>query len=58
MNFQVKNRLLAALAILGSLFPEFTFAHSGHDVSVGFVSGVLHPFTGLDHLLVIVLVGF
>ena len=58
MNFQVKNPLLGTLAIFSSLFSGLAFAHSGHDVSVGFVSGVLHPFTGLDHLLVIVLVGF
>jgi urease accessory protein len=32
------------------------FAHPGHDVS-GLAAGLMHPFTGLDHLLAMVAVG-
>lgn len=37
---------------------SFAYAHPGHETSISFMSGVLHPFSGLDHLLVILLVGF
>jgi urease accessory protein len=58
MNFHMKNVLLAMIACTGSLFSGLTLAHPGHDVSISFISGLLHPFSGLDHLLVIVLIGF
>jgi len=49
--------LTAALALL----PTLAFAHPGHglghDLQPGFVAGVLHPFTGLDHLAVMLAVG-
>ena len=32
------------------------FAHPGHDVS-GFTAGLMHPFSGMDHLLAMVAVG-
>jgi len=32
------------------------FAHPGHDVS-GFAAGLIHPFSGMDHLLAMVAVG-
>jgi urease accessory protein len=57
MNFY-KNLLLSAAGFASVLFSGLAFAHAGHDVSVNFMSGLLHPFSGIDHLLVIVLVGF
>ena len=57
MNFH-KNLLLSAAGFAGALFSGLAFAHAGHNVSVSFISGLLHPFSGVDHLLVIVLVGF
>jgi urease accessory protein len=57
MNFH-KNLLLSAAGFASALFSGLAFAHAGHDVSVSFMSGLLHPFSGADHLLVIVLVGF
>jgi urease accessory protein len=57
MNFH-KNLLLSAAGFASALFSGLALAHAGHDVSVSFVSGLLHPFSGADHLLVIVLVGF
>jgi len=58
MNLHMKNILLASTACTSILFSELALAHPGHDVSISFMSGLLHPFSGLDHLLVIVLVGF
>ena len=33
------------------------FAHPGHLAGSGFTTGLLHPFTGLDHLLAMIAVG-
>jgi len=52
-NKLISKGLLAALA--GSLSVP-AFAHSGGD-SAGLVQGFLHPFTGLDHLLMMLAVG-
>jgi urease accessory protein len=35
-----------------------SYAHPGHETSISFISGILHPFSGLDHLIVILLLGF
>ena len=58
MNFHKKNTLLTALGLMCVLFSGLASAHAGHEVSVSFMSGLMHPLTGIDHLLVIVLVGF
>ena len=42
---------------LGLFYPSLTFAHSGGDHIDGFLSGVHHPFFGVDHLLAIIAVG-
>ena len=39
------------------LVPLAAWAHPGHDIA-DFVSGFSHPFTGIDHLLVLLAVGF
>ena len=39
-----------------SLLPAAAFAHPGHDS--GFLAGMLHPLTGLDHLLAMLAVGW
>ena len=41
-----------------SLLPVFSYAHPGHTESYNLFSGLVHPFSGLDHFLVILLVGF
>lgn len=46
-------KLLAAAALM---LPALAFAHAGHADS-GLLAGLMHPFTGLDHLLAIVGVG-
>jgi urease accessory protein len=40
---------LFSLAIAG--LPVNALAHPGHGVNDGFISALLHPFTGVDHLL-------
>jgi len=39
------------------LAPSAAFAHNGEHAISGFVSGVLHPLAGLDHLLALLAVG-
>jgi urease accessory protein len=47
-------KILTALFLLAA--SSTAFAHPGHDVS-GFAAGLMHPFSGLDHLLAMVAVG-
>ena len=42
-----------ALAVL----PGTAFAHPGHELVSGAAGGLMHPFTGLDHILAMLLVG-
>lgn len=52
------NLLPSALAALGTAcLPITAFAHVGHGVSAGATAGLLHPLTGLDHLLAMIAVG-
>ncbi|MHA3054067.1 HupE/UreJ family protein [Acinetobacter sp. ANC 4633] len=38
-------------AFILSVFPVLAMAHSGHEFpQLGFLSGFVHPFTGLDHM--------
>jgi len=39
-------------------FANLLMAHPGHDGDPGFTQGFLHPLSGFDHFLVILLVGF
>ncbi|WP_372831194.1 HupE/UreJ family protein [Pontibacterium sp.] len=54
MNNKLISKGLVA-ALVGSLSVP-AFAHTGGD-SAGLVQGFLHPFTGLDHLLMMLAVG-
>lgn len=45
------------LALWLTLAASPALAHEGHGVANGFVAGLLHPVTGLDHLLAMVAVG-
>jgi urease accessory protein len=52
-----KYFLQFAVLLAFALFAPATFAHTGiHDIE-GFLSGLSHPFLGLDHLLVMLGVG-
>ena len=48
------TRFLTAVFLM--LASSAAFAHPGHNVS-GLAAGLMHPFTGLDHLLAMVAVG-
>lgn len=51
----IKSQSLVALA---ALLPSLALAHPGHEHSShAFMSGLLHPIGGLDHLLAMVVVG-
>jgi urease accessory protein len=50
----MKKILLATLLVLGA---SPAFAHPGHGAAVSFAAGVAHPFSGLDHIAVMVAVG-
>jgi urease accessory protein len=49
------QRALLALSMLGLALPAL--AHPGHAADSGFGAGLLHPLTGLDHLLALLAVG-
>jgi urease accessory protein len=46
-----------SLLSLVTLAPVLAQAHPGHGSSIGFTSGMIHPMTGLDHILAMVAVG-
>ena len=48
---------LSALCAVCLLAPQTAFAHVGAGQPSGFLPGLLHPFTGIDHILAMVLVG-
>jgi urease accessory protein len=48
------TKFLTTILLLGA--SSTAFAHPGHDVS-GFAAGLMHPFSGMDHLLAMVAVG-
>lgn len=51
----MKKMLLTLLGIVA--FPAIAVAHPGHDMA-NFASGFSHPFTGIDHFLVMLAVGY
>lgn len=52
-----KTRLMTISTVTAaSLAPTLALAHPGHGVGEDFVAGVMHPLTGLDHVLMIVAV--
>lgn len=48
------TKFLVTILLLGA--SDTAFAHPGHDVS-GLAAGLMHPFSGLDHLLAMMAVG-
>ncbi|MEA9569005.1 HupE/UreJ family protein [Polynucleobacter sp. AP-Nickl1-40-C4] len=58
MSLHIKKILLAFAGLIGVLSSNLVYAHPGHETSVSFLSGLMHPFSGFDHFLVIMLVGF
>lgn len=54
-NFMKTNILLFFLIMF--FISDYSFAHPGHDHQ-DFISNILHPLRGLDHILILVLSGF
>lgn len=50
---RIKNWLIAALFLVS---PSL-YAHTGSHIDHSLISGLLHPLTGVDHLLVLIAVG-
>jgi urease accessory protein len=53
----MKRLLVSGTSILFLLASGATSAHTGHSYGNGFISGLLHPLTGFDHLFVILSFG-
>jgi urease accessory protein len=52
-----RTRLLTLASIVAfTMVPTMSMAHPGHGVGQEFMTGVLHPLSGLDHILMIVAV--
>lgn len=45
------------LLVIALLLPAVAWAHPGHAADAGLLSGIAHPFSGLDHLLAMLAVG-
>lgn len=60
MTGNASKALTNSIRLLGGgllMLPGVALAHPGHDVAGGAVHGLMHPFTGLDHALAMLLVG-
>lgn len=53
---QPRRKTLATTLLLATLAPTIAIAHPGHGAGAGLLAGVMHPLTGLDHVLMIVAV--
>lgn len=53
----MKRAVIAALAWAVLLAPTATLAHTGHGDAAGFMHGIAHPISGIDHVLAMVSVG-
>jgi urease accessory protein len=47
----------AALTLLASLWPSLAWAHAEQGRAAGFLAGLHHPISGLDHVLAMIAVG-
>jgi len=52
----MRPRIISVSATL-ALLPSLAFAHPGHDETATFAQGLVHPLSGADHLLAMVMVG-
>jgi urease accessory protein len=53
----MKRAAVTTFAIFFVLAPAAALAHPGHDGAGGLVQGLLHPVTGIDHVLAMIAVG-
>lgn len=54
---RMKPTLATLSAGVVALLPTAALAHPGHGATMGFMEGMLHPFSGFDHMLAMMLVG-
>jgi len=47
----------AALTLAGALWPALAWAHAEQGRALGFVTGLRHPVSGMDHVLAMIAVG-
>lgn len=57
MMTTMRRGALMAVTLAGLMVALPVAAHPGHAPDSGFVSGLLHPLTGIDHLLALLAVG-
>jgi len=57
MNFRVWE-MIGVLLMACTLAPGAALAHTGIGPTGGFTAGLVHPFAGIDHLLVLLAVGW
>jgi len=55
---QIKSLSAVLFALVALLVSPFALAHTGVAGPSGFAAGLMHPVTGLDHLLVAIAAGF
>ena len=53
----MQSRVISLVGVVLTILAPTVFAHSTEGVAGGFISGVLHPLFGLDHLVAMVAVG-
>src|SRR6478736_5663531 len=53
----MKRAAITTFAISFVLAPAAALAHPGHDGAGGLVHGLVHPVTGIDHVLAMIAVG-
>jgi len=56
-HYRIADLLSRVAVVLIALYPDTVFAHIGTSETLGFFSGLLHPVSGLDHILTMVAVG-
>jgi len=58
MKRNIRNTLFSATLIGGLLLPALASAHPGHtEAGYTWFTGLLHPLTGIDHLLMLLIAG-
>lgn len=57
INPERRHRWAQAVAVLGGLWAQTAAAHVGQGEAIGFLTGLLHPISGLDHVLAMIAVG-
>ena len=48
---------MLAMTAMMALVPSLAYAHTGVGDPIGFAHGFIHPITGIDHVLAMVMVG-